>query len=65
MDPFLETLNPLDPALSAAYRILQGQFAAMPVSNAEGNLLGAMTIDAAIAQVTPAASEIQGVRIFS
>jgi Mg/Co/Ni transporter MgtE len=37
----------------------------MPVTNADGRLLGVMTIDAAIPLIATSASDVQGVRIFS
>jgi len=65
MDPYLETLDPFGLAGDAAYRIVSGQLSAMPVVNGEGRLLGAMTIDAAIAQLVPATSGLQTLRVFS
>ena len=53
MDPYLETLDPYEPAAAAAYRIVGGQLEAMPVTNSQGRLIGAMTISAAISLVIP------------
>jgi magnesium transporter len=65
MDPYLATLDPHESALEAAHRLVANQFPAMPVVGEEGRLIGVMTIDAAIAQIAPQTSSIQGVRIFS
>lgn len=53
MDPFVATLNPFDRAQDAAYRLIGAQVQAMPVTDVDGFLLGAMTIDAAIGLVAP------------
>jgi hypothetical protein len=37
----------------------------MPVVNASGRLIGAMTISSAISQLVPASSGLQGMRVFS
>lgn len=65
MDPYLITLGPFEPAHGAAHRIVGGQLAAMPVVNAAGQLIGAMTINAAIAQLLPASSTLGRLRVFS
>ncbi|HEY8561046.1 MAG TPA: CBS domain-containing protein [Pyrinomonadaceae bacterium] len=65
MHPFVESLNPYDAAIAAAYRLVGTQLYAMPVTIKEGKLIGVMTIDAAIPLITPATSGMQGVRIFS
>ena len=65
MDPYLKTLAPFDDAGDAAYKIVNGQLSAMPVVDPEGRLLGAMTIDAAIARLIPATSNLQTLRVFS
>jgi CBS domain-containing protein len=65
MDPYLKVLDPFDDAGDAAYKIVNGQLSAMPVVNPEGRLLGAMTIDAAIARLIPATSNLQTLRVFS
>ena len=53
MDPYLETLKPFDSATDAAHRLVGGQLEAMPVADASGRLIGAMTISAAISLVVP------------
>ena len=65
MDPYLATLTPFESARDAAYRIVDGQLEAMPVVNAQGRLIGAMTIASAISQLVPPASGLRGVRVFS
>ena len=65
MDPYLTTLNPLSPAREAAYRIIDSHVAALPVVGDEGQLLGIVTVDAAIAQVAPTSWRTQAPRIFS
>jgi CBS domain-containing protein len=65
MDPYVATLNPFDPASEAAHRLIGSQVPAMPVTNADGRLLGAMTLGAAILNVAPSTSSLQSLRIFS
>jgi magnesium transporter len=65
MDPYLMTLNPLSPAREAAHRIIDTHVAALPVTGNEGQLLGLVTIDAAIAQAAPPVWRTQAPRIFS
>jgi CBS domain-containing protein len=64
MDPYVDSFDPFQPATAAAYRILDSGLPAMPVVD-EGRLVGAMTVDAAIAQLVPATSELNTLRIFS
>ena len=65
MDPYLTTLNPLSPANEGAYRVIDSHMAALPVISDEGQLLGLVTIDAAILQVAPPDWRTQAPRIFS
>jgi magnesium transporter len=65
MHRYVQSLNPLDAALDAAYRLVGTQLSAMPVIENEGKLIGVMTIDAAISLIASATSGIQGVRVFS
>jgi magnesium transporter len=65
MNPYLVTLHPLESARTAAYRVLTSHLAALPVVGPEGYVLGAVTVDAAIAQVAPAQWGTQAPRIFS
>lgn len=65
MDPFVATLDPFESSAAAARRIVGGQLEAMPVVNAQGRLLGAMTIYSAISELVPESSGLRGVRVFS
>jgi len=65
MDPYLTILHPLEPASEAAYRVVNSHLAALPVVGREGQLLGVVTVDAAVAQVAPASWRAQAPRIFS
>ena len=65
MDPYLTTLSPMNPATAAAYRVIDSHLAALPVVSEEGQLLGIVTVDAAISKVAPASWRSQAPRIFS
>lgn len=65
MDPYVTTLDPLDNANVAAYRVLNSDLAGMPVVGREGQLLGVVTVDAAVAQVAPRNWSALAPRIFS
>lgn len=65
MDPYVSTLHPFDPANAASYRVLNSNLAAMPVVGDRGQLLGVVTVDAAVAQVAPPSWSAQAPRIFS
>ncbi|HET8669439.1 MAG TPA: CBS domain-containing protein, partial [Candidatus Saccharimonadales bacterium] len=65
MNPYLIALSPLDAPVEAAYRLLNSQLAALPVIGAEGQLLGTVTIDTAVAQVAPRNWRTQAPRVFS
>jgi magnesium transporter len=65
MNPFLVTIRALETADAAAYRVLNSALAALPVIGAEGQLLGVVTVDAAVAQVAPASWRSQASRVFS
>jgi magnesium transporter len=65
MDPYVTTIRALEPAKEAAYRVINSHLAGMPVIGDEGQLLGILTIDAAIAQVAPANWTAIAPRIFS
>ena len=65
MDPYILTLNPYDDAACAARRIINNQLPAMPVTGTNGDLLGAMTVDAALSQLVSATISLQTLRIFS
>ena len=65
MNPYLIVLSPLDSPIQAAYRLLNSQLAALPVVGKEGELLGTVTIDAAVSQVAPRSWRAQAPRVFS
>ena len=65
MNPFLITLSPLETSQEAAYRLLNSQLAALPVIGEKGQLLGTVTIDAAVSQVAPHSWRAQAPRVFS
>jgi CBS domain-containing protein len=65
MNPYLIALSPMDSATEAAYRLLNSQLAALPVLGNEGQLLGTVTIDAAVSQVAPRNWRAQAPRVFS
>jgi magnesium transporter len=58
-------LDPLEPADSAARKVAESQLAAMPVVGSSGKLLGAVTFDAAIAELAPSSWRNQVPRLFS
>jgi CBS domain-containing protein len=64
MDPFVSTLNPLDAARAAAYRVIDSGLAAMPVIGREGKLIGIVSVDVAVEQIAPSSATAQ-FRIFS
>jgi CBS domain-containing protein len=59
------TIDPLEPASSAARRVCDLHLAALPVVGRDRRLLGAVTVDTALAQVAPASWREQSIRIFS
>jgi CBS domain-containing protein len=65
MNPYLIVLSPTDSPTEAAYKLLNSQLAALPVVGAEGELLGTVTIDAAVSQVAPRSWRTQAPRVFS
>ena len=65
MDPYVTTLDPLAPAGPAAYRVIESHMAALPVAGSEGQLLGVVTVDAAVSQVAPYSWSAQAPRVFS
>lgn len=65
MDPYVTTLNPLAPAGEAAYRVIDSHLAALPVVGEEGQLLGVVTVDAAVAQVAPPSWSALAPRVFT
>jgi Mg/Co/Ni transporter MgtE len=65
MNPYLITLSPLEPSQEAGYRLLNSQLAALPVVGEKGQLLGTVTIDAAVSQVAPRSWRAQAPKVFS
>jgi CBS domain-containing protein len=65
MRPPVVTIDPLEPAERAALRVIDSHLAALPVVAADGRLLGAVTVDAAVAQVAPRSWGSQAPRVFS
>lgn len=65
MHPDPETIGPLEPGKEAAYLLGDTNYAALPVVDADGALLGAITLDSAIAQIAPASWLRQAPRVFS
>lgn len=65
MNPYLIALSPLDSPDEAAYKLLNSQLAALPVIGQDGQLLGTVTIDAAVSQVAPRSWRTLAPRVFS
>lgn len=64
MDTYVAALSSTDAVVEAAYRVVGSQLAAMPVVGLNNKLLGAVTIDAAIMEITPT-NNSENLRIFS
>jgi Mg/Co/Ni transporter MgtE len=65
MNPDVSSIDALEPAVEAARRVAEQHLAALPVTSRDGRLLGAVTIDAALAHILPASWRSQAPRIFS
>jgi magnesium transporter len=65
MNPYLLALSPFDSPTEAGYRLLNSQLAALPVVGKQGELLGTVTIDAAVSQVAPRGWRAQAPKVFS
>jgi CBS domain-containing protein len=65
MNPYLLALSPFDSPTEAGYRLLNSQLAALPVVGKDGELLGTVTIDAAVSQVAPRSWRAQAPKVFS
>ncbi len=65
MDPYVTTLNPLDEADKAAYQVINSDLAAMPVVGNKGQLIGVVTVDAAVGQAAPSSWRTQAPRVFT
>lgn len=65
MNPNVQAVDPLMPALEAAHQVAEGGLAALPVAANDGRLVGVVTVDAAVRQLAPAAWRTRGPRVFS
>jgi magnesium transporter len=65
MDPYVVTLAANEDATAASYRLVNSHLAAMPVIGNDGQLLGAVTIDAAVSKIAPPSWSAQAPRVFS
>jgi magnesium transporter len=61
----LRTIDALQSAGEAARRLAENGFMALPVVGSDGRLLGAVTVDAAMAQIAPPSLRGQAPRVFS
>lgn len=65
MNPRVLTVSPLAAAAEVAYQVIENHLAALPVVGQEGRLLGAVTVDAAVATVAPPNWRSIAPRVFS
>jgi len=65
MNPYVSALQPLEPATAAAYRVINSNMAALPVIGRDLQLLGIVTVDAAVVQVAPSSWKALAPKIFS
>ncbi len=65
MRPHLVTIFPLEAADEAARRVTDSGLVALPVVSRDGRLLGAVTVDSAVARIAPESWRAQAPRIFS
>jgi CBS domain-containing protein len=65
MHPETNTIDALAPASLAAREVADQGLAALPVRSRDGRLLGAVTVDAAIAHLAPTAWRSQAPRVFT
>ena len=65
MDPFVVTIGPFETADESAYRVVNNHVAGLPVVDKEKQLLGVVTIDAALTQIAPTSWSGSAPRIFS
>jgi magnesium transporter len=61
----LVTVEPLEPAIEVAHRVADYNLNAVPVVDGNGRLLGIVTVDMAMLQITPEAWRDRLPRIFS
>jgi len=65
VNPYVTTLDPLEAANLGAYQVINSHLAALPVVGREKQLLGIVTVDAAVMQVAPPSWRSQAPRVFS
>ncbi|MFN8473577.1 MAG: hypothetical protein U0822_15415 [Anaerolineae bacterium] len=65
MNPYLITVYALDSADFGARRVIDSQLVALPVIDHEGRIVGAITVDAAIARVAPGAWRAEAPKVFA
>jgi CBS domain-containing protein len=65
MNPFLTLLSPFELARTAADKVLNSHLAALPVVGKDRRIIGAMTVDAAVAQAAPRSWSAQAPKVFS
>ncbi|MGE5601503.1 MAG: magnesium transporter MgtE N-terminal domain-containing protein [Nitrososphaerales archaeon] len=66
MDPYVVALQPNEPAVKAARSVIENGLPALPVLGEAGELVGAVTVDAALTFATPAGwGRRQAPRLFS
>ncbi len=65
MNPYLITVYVLESADVAARRVIDSQLVALPVIDEDGCVVGAITVDAAIARVAPSAWRAEAPRVFA
>jgi magnesium transporter len=65
MNRRLEAIDPLQPAREAARHVVDNHLLALPVAVDGGRLIGAVTVDAAVAQLAPTGWQRQAPKVFS
>lgn len=65
MDGYVSVLSPMDEARAASFRMIDSHLAAMPVTGEKNELLGVLTIDAAVSAVAPHTWRDQAPKVFS
>lgn len=65
MNPYLETIQPLESAQAAARRVIDSELAALPVVGRDRRLLGVVTFDIAVPQIAPQSWRSQAPKIFT
>jgi Mg/Co/Ni transporter MgtE len=61
----VDVLDPLMPAQAAARQVAEHHLAALPVVSKDGRLLGAVTADAALVELSPAGAAAGQPRVFT